>query len=236
MSNQSKHQEAFSQVRVLQDSVELPSGIRLNGISPAFLARTVFDRVFAAAALLFFAPVMLCICALLYLREGGPVFFAQPRVGKGGRRFNCLKFRTMVPDAAERLEQILASDPVARAEWEVSRKLTNDPRVSCLGHFLRKSSLDELPQFINVLRGDMAIVGPRPIVSEELPLYGDRVSAYLSVRPGITGLWQVSGRSDTTFPERVEMDARYVGSRSFAMDLWIILRTVGVLISQRGAR
>jgi exopolysaccharide production protein ExoY len=142
----------------------------------------------------------------------------------------------MVPDAAERLNQILATDPVARAEWQVSRKLTNDPRISCFGHFLRKSSLDELPQFINVLRGEMAIVGPRPIVAEELPLYGDDVVSYLTVRPGITGLWQVSGRSDTTFSERVAMDRRYVRARSFVFDLSIILRTVLVLITRKGAR
>jgi lipopolysaccharide/colanic/teichoic acid biosynthesis glycosyltransferase len=236
MSYQSKHQEAFSQVRVMLGGDTLPSGARPAGITPAQFGRAAFNRLFAGAALLFFAPVMLAIAATLLLREGGPVLFSQERVGKGGRRFRCLKFRTMVPDAAERLERILATDPVARAEWEVSRKLTNDPRVSCFGNFLRKSSLDELPQFINVLRGDMAIVGPRPIVAEELPLYGDDVEVYLTVRPGITGLWQVSGRSDTTFSERVALDRAYVSARGPAFDLWIILRTVVVLITRKGAR
>jgi len=236
MSYQSKHHEGFSQVRVLLGPGELASRARPVGATPSEVARAAFDKLFAAAALLFFAPVILTIAAALLLREGGPVFFTQERVGKGGRRFRCLKFRTMVPDAAERLNQILATDPVARAEWEVSRKLTNDPRISCFGNFLRKSSLDELPQFINVLRGDMAIVGPRPIVSEELPLYGDDVVAYLTIKPGITGLWQVSGRSDTTFSERVAMDRRYVSARSFALDLWIVLRTVLVLITRKGAR
>jgi lipopolysaccharide/colanic/teichoic acid biosynthesis glycosyltransferase len=142
----------------------------------------------------------------------------------------------MVPDAQARLDEILAQDPVARAEWEASRKLTHDPRISCLGHFLRRTSLDELPQFINVLKGDMSVVGPRPIVAEEMALYREHVVDYLAVRPGVTGLWQVSGRSDTTFEERVAFDSRYVRSMGLMDDIRIVARTVGVLLNQKGAR
>jgi exopolysaccharide production protein ExoY len=198
--------------------------------------KRAFDIVFSLAAIVFLAPILLAIAALLLWREGGPVFFAHERIGRGGRRFRCLKFRTMVPDAQARLAELLAADPVARAEWEATRKLTNDPRISCLGDILRRTSLDELPQFVNVLRGEMSVVGPRPIVAEELPLYREHMADYLSVRPGITGLWQVSGRSDTTFDERVALDARYVRERSLAGDLWIVLRTVGALLGQKGAR
>ncbi len=200
------------------------------------LLKLLFDKSFACFALLFFAPVLILIAIALKLREGGDVLYAHERIGQGGRRFRCLKFRTMVPDADHRLTVLLAADPKAREEWEVSRKLMNDPRVSCLGKFLRRTSLDELPQFFNVLRGDMSIVGPRPIVSEELPLYSEHMASYMSVRPGITGLWQVSGRSDTTFQERVGLDVLYVENRSVWLDMQIIFRTVSVLLSQKGAR
>jgi exopolysaccharide production protein ExoY len=199
-------------------------------------AKRVFDIVFSLAALLFLAPILLVIAGILLWREGGPVFFAHERIGRGGRRFRCIKFRTMVTDADARLADLLATDPLARAEWQATRKLTNDPRISCLGDILRRTSLDELPQFINVLRGDMSVVGPRPIIAEELPLYREHSRAYLSVRPGITGLWQVSGRSDTTFDERVALDARYVRERTLAGDVAIVFRTLGVLLSQKGAR
>ena len=204
--------------------------------APDFDAKRAFDIVFALLALVFFAPLLLGIAALLKLREGGNVLFAQERVGRGGRRFRCLKFRTMVPDAQERLAEILETDPLARAEWEAARKLTNDPRISCLGHFLRRTSLDELPQFINVLKGDMSVVGPRPIVAEEMILYREHIVDYLAVRPGVTGLWQVSGRSDTTFDERVALDSRYVRSMGLLDDVRIVARTVGVLLNQKGAR
>jgi len=209
---------------------------RSERAGPGLEAKRLFDVAFSLLALAFLSPLLLLIAGLLLWREGGPALFAHERVGRGGRRFRCLKFRTMVPDAEQRLAEILATDPVARAEWEATRKLTDDPRISCLGDILRRTSLDELPQFINVLRGDMSVVGPRPIVTEELPLYREHVGDYLSVRPGVTGLWQVSGRSDTTFDERVEYDARYVRERSLAGDMAIVLRTVGVLVSQKGAR
>lgn len=237
MGFQTDHGQRLRNVHVASgDSILGPLCSEDIATAPDFDSKRAFDIVFSILALLFFAPVLLGIAALLKLREGGSVFFAHERVGRGGRRFRCLKFRTMVPDAEERLAAILKSDPVARAEWEASRKLTNDPRISCLGNFLRRTSLDELPQFINVLRGDMSVVGPRPIVAEEMVLYREHIVDYLAVRPGVTGLWQVSGRSDTTFDERVALDSRYVRSLSLVQDLRIVVRTVGVLLNQKGAR
>jgi len=234
----SDHGERLRNVRAVCADDHLLSALTSDDImtTPDFDAKRVFDIVFSALAIVFFAPVLLGVAALLKLREGGTVFFAHERVGRGGRRFRCLKFRTMVPDAEERLAEILSSSPVARAEWEASRKLTHDPRISCLGHFLRRTSLDELPQFFNVLKGEMSIVGPRPIVAEEMARYRDRIGDYLAVRPGVTGLWQVSGRSDTTFDERVALDSQYVQSMSLWQDLRIVIRTLGVLLNQKGAR
>ena len=200
------------------------------------LSKIVFDKLAAAGFLLFFAPFLLAITAALLLTEGGPVLFAHERIGRGGRKFRCLKFRTMVPDAEARLADLLACDPIARREWEATQKLTDDPRISCLGDTLRRTSLDELPQLWNVLRGDMSMVGPRPIVADERHFYDDHIADYLSVRPGLTGAWQVSGRSNTTYAERVAMDVDYVRNRSFARDLRIVLRTVSVVLGREGAR
>lgn len=200
------------------------------------LARSLFDRTFALCALLFFAPFMVLIALVLLVTEGGPVFFAHKRVGLNGRAFYCLKFRTMAKDAEARLENLLAQDPAARAQWERNQKLDDDPRITCVGEFLRKSSLDELPQFLNVLMGEMAIVGPRPIVDAEAHHYGDHFADYLSVKPGVTGLWQVNGRSNTTYEERVAMDVDYVRNRSFPRDLGIIAKTVKVVALGKGAQ
>lgn len=211
-----------------------------NAVGSALLAeplwKSVLDKSFAVAALLFLAPFIAVLCLLLKFREGGPVFFAHTRIGKNGEPFKCLKFRTMLPDAEARLAAHLDAHPEVRTEWEARHKLSDDPRITCLGHFLRKTSLDELPQFWNVLRGDMSIVGPRPITRDEARHYGKDFKAYLSVRPGITGLWQVSGRSDTTYAERVAMDVDYVKTRSLLGDCRIILKTVAVVMSQSGAR
>ena len=200
------------------------------------LWKVFLDKVLSVAALFLLAPFIALVAGLLKIGEGGPVIFAHTRIGKNGEPFRCLKFRTMLPDAEERLDAYLASNPEAREEWETHRKLSDDPRVTCLGRFLRKSSLDELPQFWNVLRGDMSIVGPRPITEQEAVHYGNRFGAYLSVRPGITGLWQVIGRSDTTYEERVSLDMQYVRGRSLMMDLRIILRTIVVVFTRNGAR
>ncbi|SDL92163.1 sugar transferase [Aliiruegeria lutimaris] len=198
--------------------------------------RSLFDKVFAICALLFFAPILVLVSILIFVFEGGPLFFAHRRVGKNGRPFRCYKFRTMVCDAEARLEQILESDPAARAQWEATQKLDDDPRVTAIGTFLRRTSLDELPQFWNVILGDMAIVGPRPIVASEVSHYGNHFCEYVSVKPGITGLWQVNGRCNTTYESRVAMDVEYVHNRCFTGDLRIILKTVTIVVSGDGAR
>lgn len=189
----------------------------------------------ALAALLFFLPLMLLVAATVWLQDGGPILFSHRRIGRGGRPFYCLKFRTMAVDAEARLHQLLASDPVARAEWDKDHKLRNDPRVTPLGRFLRQSSLDELPQLINVVRRDMDLVGPRPIVEAEICKYGSRFRHYCAVKPGITGLWQVSGRNDVSYRSRVAMDCLYARTKTPALDLWLIIFTVPAVLLRRGS-
>ncbi|MDU8913848.1 sugar transferase [Aestuariicoccus sp. MJ-SS9] len=194
------------------------------------LAKRLFDIVFSLVALASFLVPMIVIVLVVRSQTGGPAFFVHWRVGHGGTRIPCLKFRTMYPDAEQRLEELLAADSDAREEFLATRKLRSDPRIiPGIGTFLRKSSLDELPQFINVLLGHMSVVGPRPVTAEEVPMYGPVAPKYLRTRPGITGLWQVSGRSNTSFQERVDFDLSYVDNWSFWTDLQIILRTIFVL-------
>ena len=203
------------------------------------IQRTVMalaNRLGALALIVLFSPVMLVSAGLIWRRDGAPIFFGHYRVGRDGRLFRCLKFRTMVRDAPARLERLLRDDPQARAEWERDQKLTNDPRITPIGQFLRRTSLDELPQLFNVLRGEMSLVGPRPITLAELPRYGQVRWHYLSVRPGMTGLWQVSGRNDTTYDERVELDREFVEQHSLRLRLSILLRTLRVVIRGSGAR
>ncbi|MFC7474829.1 sugar transferase [Dankookia sp. GCM10030260] len=203
------------------------------GIQPAI--KRALDILGAGALLLLTAPAFLLL-ALLIRADGGPVFYAHERVGRGGRRFGCLKFRSMVTDSQARLAALLDADPAARAEWEATRKLRDDPRVTRTGRFLRATSLDELPQLLNVLRGEMSLVGPRPVVAAELAAhYGAAAEYYLSVRPGITGLWQVSGRSETTYDTRVALDTQYATNLSIWADLRILLRTPAVVLLRRGA-
>ena len=194
------------------------------------------DVVGAAALLLVAAPIMLWI-ALRVRADGGPVVFRHTRLGLRGEPFPCLKFRSMVVDADARLSRLLATDPVAAEEWATRRKLSNDPRITRIGAFLRASSLDELPQLLNVLAGDMSLVGPRPVVREEFEQhYGPAAAeAYCRTRPGITGLWQVSGRSDTSYADRVMLDTRYVRDWSLGLDIMILLRTIPAVLKRRGA-
>lgn len=196
----------------------------------------MFDLLIAGSALLFLLPLFCLIAAAIRLSDRGPAFFSHQRLGKGGRPFGCLKFRTMVVDADIRLAALLQSDLAARAEWEATQKLSNDPRVTRLGRFLRASSLDELPQLINVLRGEMNLVGPRPIVAAERPFYGRRFDAYARVKPGISGLWQISGRSDTTYRRRVACDVLYVRRRGLVTDLTVLVLTIPAVLAARGAR
>jgi lipopolysaccharide/colanic/teichoic acid biosynthesis glycosyltransferase len=188
----------------------------------------------ALLALLFLLPVMLAVAFVVYVQDGGPILFAHRRIGRDGRHFYCLKFRTMARDAERRLAEVLSNDPRARAEWDQDHKLRDDPRVTRLGVFLRKTSLDELPQFINVLRGEMSLVGPRPIVDSEAPKYGHRLRHYCAVKPGITGLWQISGRNDVSYRRRVALDCLYARRRSFGLDAYIVLATVPAVLTRRG--
>jgi lipopolysaccharide/colanic/teichoic acid biosynthesis glycosyltransferase len=190
----------------------------------------VFDIGFAAVALTLTLPLMILIIAAIRFTSPGPAFYRHRRVGLRGRPFDCLKFRTMVTDADKVLEELLDSDLTLREEFDRKYKLTEDPRVTGVGKILRKTSLDELPQFWNIMTGDMGVVGPRPLVADETGRYGPDLPLVLSVRPGLTGLWQVSGRNDTTYEERVELDRRYVLERSLGTDLKIIAKTVGVMV------
>ncbi len=181
-----------------------------------------------------FSPLILVIALLMGL-EDGPILFRHRRVGRGGRSFECLKFRTMVPNAEQILHELLERDPEARAEWVRDHKLRHDPRVTRVGRFLRRTSLDELPQLWNVLRGEMSLVGPRPIVREEMLRYGRYLPTYLAAKPGVTGLWQVTGRNDTDYRRRVAIDTYYVKKQGLLMDLGILLKTVRVVIWGHGA-
>jgi Undecaprenyl-phosphate galactose phosphotransferase WbaP len=196
--------------------------------------KIVADLLMTVCLLVMLAPVMIGIAVLVAL-DGGPVLYKHMRVGKGGQRFYCLKFRSMVVSADDALAARLAGDPESKEEWLLTQKLKNDPRVTKVGHFLRATSLDELPQLFNVLRLEMSLVGPRPIVENELARYGRHIDYYLRTRPGLTGLWQVNGRSDTSYGRRVALDAWYVKSWRFWRDIGILFRTVPVVILRRGA-
>jgi len=191
------------------------------------------DVLFSLLALALGAPLFVLLGLLVKLSSPGPVFYVQQRVGRGYRSFGCIKFRTMRRDADRLLSALLAESPDLKEEFRNDFKLRHDPRITPLGKFLRRSSLDELPQFLNVLRGEMSVVGPRPIVRKELPRYGDRMDEVLAVRPGLTGLWQVSGRNNLSYAERVALDVRYARHRSLRLDLTILWRTMAVILDPR---
>jgi Undecaprenyl-phosphate galactose phosphotransferase WbaP len=201
---------------------------------PARLTKRIFDTLAACLLLIVLSPLMLLI-AWLVRRDGGPAWFAHPRIGKHGKVFKCYKFRTMVVDAEKKLEKLLQQRPELREQWLAERKLQSDPRVNKIGGFLRRTSLDELPQLINVIRGEMSLVGPRPVVRSELRRYGSDVGYYLLVRPGMTGLWQISGRSDIDYDKRVYLDVWYVKNWSLWYDLIILLQTIRVVLRREGA-
>jgi len=199
-------------------------------------SKRVFDIVFASTALVFLSPALLLIAIALLVIDGRPLIYRHTRIGHGGRHFKCLKFRSMRKDGDKRLAELFAREPEREQEWLAARKLNNDPRVHTLGKYLRMSSADELPQLINVLRGEMSIVGPRPIVHEELERYGPQVHYYLSMTPGVTGLWQVERRGTTTYEQRVQFDVEYYNTRSFSTDMQILWKTVGVVLLARNER
>lgn len=195
----------------------------------------LLDVVLALVALLVAMPLLITIALAVTLSDRGPVLFAHSRIGKGGRPFRCLKFRTMVTDADARLAALLDADPAAREEWTLTHKLRRDPRVTWPGRFLRRSSLDELPQLLNVLRGDMSLVGPRPITTSEIARYGRHFALYCSVKPGLTGLWQVQRVHGTTYRRRIAFDVTYARSRSMLLNLRILALTVPTVLLGKGA-
>lgn len=201
-------------------------------LSPLMLRS--FDLTIALITLILFLPLMLVIIFMIKGASPGPAIFCQQRVGRRGEMFPCFKFRTMVVDAQERLAQVLAESEEARLEWARDQKLRNDPRVTPIGAFLRKTSLDELPQLMNIVFGHMSIVGPRPIIEGEIERYGARFDHYCSVRPGLTGLWQISGRNDVSYAMRVRLDSLYARRQSLGLNVAICLKTVPALISSRG--
>ena len=199
------------------------------------VCKRVFDLAFAAALLIVVAPVLVAVALALQLGSPGPVFFVQRRLGRGGRTFGCIKLRTMRVDADAALALLLASSPDARREWAADHKLRNDPRITRLGRIVRKLSLDEVPQLINILRGEMSVVGPRPIVQAEIPRYGVAFADYAAVKPGLTGLWQISGRNDVSYADRVALDREYRRHASFMFDLRIVLRTIPAVLRASGS-
>ncbi|PZV14155.1 MAG: galactosyl-1-phosphate transferase [Pseudanabaena sp.] len=196
--------------------------------------KRIFDIAFASIVLTVFSPVYIAITLLVFISSPGSVLYIHPRVGLNGSKFNCIKFRTMINGADQALEDYLNACPISRAEYEASFKLKHDPRITKIGKLLRTTSLDELPQFWNVLIGDMSVVGPRPLVQNELSKYGAAIDRVLSVRPGIAGLWQVSGRNDIPYAKRVQIDASYVKRMSFWLDLHLIFKTILVVIFPKG--
>ena len=194
------------------------------------LCKTLLDFLFSIFFLIASLPFFIIISILIKFSSRGPIFFLQERIGKNNIPFKCIKFRTMHPEAKDILENLLMKDDKFKKEFEATHKIKNDPRITTIGKLLRKTSLDELPQFINVLKNEMSIVGPRPIVNKEKKKYGKYLKKVLSVKPGITGLWQVSGRNNLTYKTRVKLDLNYIENYNFLMDIRILIRTVGVIL------
>ena len=192
--------------------------------------KNLLDFLFSIFFLIASLPFFLLISLLIKLSSRGPIFFLQERIGKNNIPFKCIKFRTMHPEAKDILENLLMKDEKIKMEFEQTHKIKNDPRITTIGKLLRKTSLDELPQFINVLKNEMSIVGPRPIVNKEKNKYGKNLKKVLSVKPGITGLWQVSGRNNLTYKTRIKLDLNYVDNYNFLMDIRILIRTIGVIL------
>lgn len=208
---------------------------RVDVMKRAGVMKRAMDIVIAFSALILLLPAIAMIALILIIQDGRPIFFSHRRIGLHGREFSCLKFRTMRRDAEKLLGELLQNSAASRREWEATRKLKNDPRITKFGSFLRHSSLDELPQLINVLRGEMSLVGPRPIVSAEIPHYADAFIYYVSIKPGVTGLWQINGRSDTSYSERVRLDVLYAKTGTLRTDLIILIKTVAVVMLGRGS-
>lgn len=216
---------------------ELENGkLQLDCEVKHFPVKRAFDIFFSLAAIVVCFPVFLVVAFLIRLTSQGKTVYWHERIGRGGKPFRCYKFRSMYQDADVRLQEILAACPEKRKEWQETYKLKRDPRITPIGMFLRKTSLDEFPQFWNVLRGDLSVVGPRPIVKQEVITHlGAKASKILSIRPGLTCIWQVSGRNDTSYCRRVQLDEEYVDNRSFGLDLKLIAKTIPSMIFSKGA-
>ena len=233
----SKNKNFFTSTQQLKDIAGIIGFASIHNLT--FKGNLILKRLIDICAILvctpFLLPIFLILAFLVKITSRGPVFYAHKRVGKNGKEIKCLKFRSMCINSQEILEKILAEDPVRRAEWEKDRKFQDDPRVTKFGKFLRRTSLDELPQLLNILIGDMSLVGPRPVTEPELVKYGDYKDYVLSVVPGLTGMWQVSGRSDTGYEERISFDTYYIQNWSIWLDIWILIKTVWVVINGKGA-
>jgi undecaprenyl-phosphate galactose phosphotransferase len=216
----------------LRTSASLQTAPGISG--PYSYCKRCVDFVGAIVLGTVFLPII-AVVVLSMRKDGGDILFRHTRIGRDGKTFQVFKFRTMVPNADEVLRDLISSDALLRDEWIRDHKLKNDPRVTVIGGFLRRTSLDELPQLWNVLKGEMSLVGPRPIVREELPKYGRAARYYLSVKPGLTGVWQISGRNDTDYRRRVAMDRHYACTASLSTDLVVLLKTVDVVLRRRGA-
>ena len=225
------------EIRQLSGQSAIPRNSQLTG-QPTLedIRKRGLDVSVAVLALFLLLPLLLLVGLLIWAHDGRAPIFRHRRIGRGGQPFDCLKFRSMVVDGEAILQDHLARDRHARAEWDATHKLTDDPRITPLGHVLRKTSLDELPQLFNVLKGEMSLVGPRPIVEAEIARYGAAFDTCFSVTPGVTGLWQVSGRSDCSYAERVALDLDYSTQWSLSRDLSILIRTVPAVLAQRGSR
>ncbi|CAN7712990.1 sugar transferase [Bosea sp. LjRoot237] len=225
------------------DSQNLPASfslpLRVSQVeykSARVAAKRAFDLAAGVALIFLLAPLMLLIAGLIRAGDGGPAFFRQARIGRSGKSFRCWKFRTMARNADDELQRLLASDPGAAREWAENQKLTRDPRITPIGVFLRRSSLDELPQLFNIISGEMSFVGPRPIVAAERERYGEAFTHCFSVPPGLTGLWQISGRSDCSYATRISLDSQYASEWRLLLDAKILIRTVPAVLMQKGSR
>ncbi len=225
----SKTNKLWRSLLALTFAKQLLIDVRLNFANREFIKR-LFDVVFSLSVLILFSPVYLLLALLIAYSSEGPIFYVQERVGKNYKPFGCIKFRTMVTNADEMLVELMETSPHLRQEFADNFKLKQDPRITKIGRFLRLTSLDEFPQFWNVLKGDMSVVGPRPLVAQELYMYGSHIDKVLTIKPGITGLWQVSGRNDIPYSRRIQIDLYYVKFHNFWLDLWVIMKTIGVVI------
>ena len=234
------HQTKFQNFQASHDSVmtlrQVSSSFQpIDGIPCGGHMKRAFDVFLALVACILLSPLLIGLTLAIHFSDGGPAFFGHIRVGRSGKKFRCWKFRSMRPDSAAYLQRYLIENPEAAREWLLHRKLKNDPRVTPLGQILRKYSVDELPQLFNILFGEMSFVGPRPVEETELEKFGPSLRHYLRARPGLTGLWQVSGRSDTGYQRRVALDRYYVSNCSLLMDMKVIFKTVPVALFGRGA-